>query len=125
MKKSGELGKVYEDGEVIVRQGDTGDCMYVIQEGRVQVFVQKDGQEVLLREPSKGEIFIGEMGVFEKQTRSATVRARGTARVLTLDKKQFLKRVQEDPSLVFLLVQNMSHRIRELSDEVTRLKERP
>ena len=117
-----ELGRLYKDGDVIVRQGEAGDCMYVIQEGRVQVFVEKDGKEVLLRKPSAGEVFIGEMGIFEKQVRSATVRARGEARVLTLDKKQFLRRIQEDPSLVFLLVQNMSRRIRDLTIEVSRLR---
>jgi CRP-like cAMP-binding protein len=117
-----ELGRLYKDGDVIVRQGEAGDCMYVIQEGRVQVFVEKDGKEVLLREPPEGEVFIGEMGIFEKQVRSATVRALGDARVLTLDKKQFLRRVQEDPSLAFLLIQNMSRRIRALTDEVSRLR---
>jgi len=117
-----ELGRFYKDGDVIVRQGESGDCMYVIQEGRVQVFVEKDGKEVLLREPPEGEVFIGEMGIFEKQVRSATVRARGNARVLTLDKKQFLRRIQEDPSLVFLLVQTMSRRIRDLTEEVSRLR---
>lgn len=117
-----ELGRLYKDGDVIVRQGEAGDCMYVIQEGRVQVFVEKNGKEVLLREPPEGEVFIGEMGIFEKQVRSATVRALGDARVLTLDKKQFLRRVQEDPSLAFLLIQNMSRRIRALTDEVSRLR---
>jgi len=33
----GALGKVYQDGDVIIRQGDVGDCMYVIQEGQVEV----------------------------------------------------------------------------------------
>ena len=117
-----ELGRLYKDGDVIVRQGEAGDCMYVIQEGRVQVFVEKDGKEVLLRKPSEGEVFIGEMGIFEKQVRSATVRALGDVRILTLDKKQFLRRIQDDPSLAFLLVQNMSRRIRDLTEEVSRLR---
>lgn len=30
----GALGKVYHDGDVIIRQGDVGDCMYVIQRGK-------------------------------------------------------------------------------------------
>jgi CRP/FNR family transcriptional regulator len=69
----------------------------------------------------KGEI-LGEMAVFERVTRSATVSALGEVRVLTVDKKNFLRRIQEDPSLAFRLVQMMSRRVRELSDEVARLK---
>jgi CRP/FNR family cyclic AMP-dependent transcriptional regulator len=117
----GELGKVFADGEYIIRQGEVADCMYVIQEGEVEVLAGEDGQEVRLAVRGPGE-FIGEMAVFERQVRSADVRAKGSARVLTVDKKNFLRRVHEDPSLAFRLVESMSGRIRELSEEVARLK---
>jgi len=118
--ESGALGETYADGEIIVREGETGDCMYVIQEGQVEIFVEKDGEPVHLRTAEAGEI-IGEMAVFERQVRSASVRAVGEARLLTVDKKNFLRRVHEDPSMAFRLIQIMSHRIRELSDEIARL----
>ena len=118
---TGDLGKTYQNGDVIVRQGDVGDCLYVIQEGQVEVLLEKDGETTRLRVAGKGEI-LGEMAVFERVTRSATVSALGEVRVLTVDKKNFLRRIQEDPSLAFRLVQIMSRRIRELSDEVARLK---
>jgi CRP-like cAMP-binding protein len=117
----GDLGKTYNDGEVITRQGDVGDCMYVIQQGQVQVLVEKDGVETPLRIASEGE-FMGEMAIFDREERSATLRAVGEARVLTIDKKNFLKRVHKDPSLAFRLVRTMSKRVRDLSDEITRLK---
>ena len=118
---TGALGKIYEDGEIIVRQGDVGDCMFVIQEGRARVLLEKDGKEKSLRVAGEGEL-IGEMAIFEKQARSATVRALGRVRVLTIDKKNFLRRIAEDPSIAFRVVQTMSRRVRELSDEVARLK---
>ena len=122
--QTGELGKVYQDGETIIRQGDMGDTMYVVQEGQVEVVVEHGGQEVLLGLRGAGQP-IGEMEIIERQPRSATVRARGQARVLTLDKKSFLRRVHEDPSLAFYMMQTMSHRIRELSAEVARLEAHP
>lgn len=121
MEKTGALGKVYQDGEVIVRQGEEGDCMYVIQEGQVEVILEKEGNTVRLRVQGEGELF-GEMALFEREVRSATVRALGKARVLTVDKKIFLRRVHEDPALAYRIVQTMSRRIRELSEEVARLK---
>ena len=45
---------------------------------------------------------------------SATVRALGESWVLTLEKKSFLRRIHEDPSLVFGILEKMSRRIREL-----------
>lgn len=112
---TGALGKVYADGEVIVRQGETGDCMYTLQEGRLEVVTQQPGRgEVRVGIMEQGAIF-GEMAIFEKEVRSATVRALGPARVLTIDKRTFLSRVQEDPSLAFNLVRMMSQRIRKLT----------
>lgn len=118
---SSELGRDYKDGEIIVRQGDAGENMYVIQDGTVEVVIERDGKEVFLRELGKGD-FIGEMGIFGRDVRSATVRTKGSARLLTVDRKTFLRRIHEDPSLAFRVVETMSQRIRKLSDEVARLR---
>jgi CRP-like cAMP-binding protein len=117
----GTLGKIFRDGEIIVRQGEVGDCMFVIQEGQVEVIAERDGSEVPLAIRKEGDFF-GEMAIFERDVRSATVRALGEVRVLTVDKKNFLRRIHEDPSLAFRLVEAMSSRIRELSEEMARYK---
>jgi CRP-like cAMP-binding protein len=118
----GALGRIYRDGEDIVRQGKTGDCMYVVQGGRVEVVqVSKKGREQHLAFLEAGDFF-GEMAVFEKEVRSATVRAAGEARVLKIDKKTLLTRIREDPLLAVNLLKTMSHRIRDLNAEVSRHK---
>ena len=117
----GTLCTTFRDGEIIARQGEVGDCMFVIQEGQVDVVVDEDGVETVLRTAEVGE-FIGEMAIFDREVRSATLRAAGEARLLTIDRKNFLKRINKDPSLAFRLVQSMSSRVRDLSTEVARLK---
>jgi CRP/FNR family cyclic AMP-dependent transcriptional regulator len=117
----GALGKVYEGGEIIVRQGEKGDCMYVIQEGQVEVVQVKGDDIVRLAALDQGDFF-GEMAIFEQETRSATVRALGEVRLLTVDRKTFLRRIQEDPSLAFRVVQTMSGRINQLNQELVSLK---
>ena len=119
--KKGALGKVYQDGEVIIRQDEVGNCMYVIQEGKVEVLIKEDGKEIQLAVRGEGD-FIGEMAIFDRDVRSATIRAVGQVRILTIDKKNFLRRIHEDPSLAFRIVETMSHRIRELSKENAHLK---
>jgi flavin-dependent dehydrogenase len=116
----GDLGKVYKEGEIIVRQGDVGDCMYVIQTGKVEVIKEEGGIEVKLAELSDGDFF-GEMALFEKDVRSATIRPLGEVRVLTVDRRMFLRKIHDDPSLAFRIMQKMSHRIRELNNELMRL----
>ncbi len=118
----GDLGKVYQDGEEIICEGEQGNCMFVIQAGEVEVIIAGEGgQEIRLAVRREGEFF-GEMAIFDRDVRSATVRALGEARVLTVDKKNFMRRVHEDPSLAFRLVETMSRRIRELGEEVARLQ---
>jgi CRP-like cAMP-binding protein len=114
------IGKTYRDREVIVKQGDAGDCMFVIQSGKVEVVRDENGTEIRLTVLGSGDIF-GEMALFEKESRSATVRAVGEARVLTVDKRTFLRRVHEDPSLAYQILKMMSRRIRALN---ARLQER-
>lgn len=113
--ESEALGKKYADGEVIVRQGEVGDCMYVIQAGKVEVYQREGDKELRLAVLSEGDVF-GEMALFEREVRCATLRALGEVRVLTVDKKTFLRRVHEDPSLAFSILQKMSRRIRELNN---------
>jgi len=117
----GALGKTYQDGDIIIHQGEVGNCMYVIQEGKVEVLIKEDGKEIQLAIRSEGD-FIGEMAIFDRDVRSATIRAVGQVRILTIDKKNFLRRIHEDPSLAFRIVETMSHRIRELSMENAHLK---
>jgi len=117
----GLLGKVYGDGEVIIRQGESGDCMYEIQDGQVEVIQEKDGKEVRLAVLDKGDFF-GEMAIFDREVRSATVRTMGEVRALTIDKRTFLRRITEDPSIAFRIVERMSRRIRKLDAETVRLK---
>jgi len=106
------LGRLYRNGETIIKQGSVGDCVYVIQKGKVEVVKEKDGNEIKLAELGEKEFF-GEMALFEKDVRSCTVRAMGDVNILTLDKRNFYKTIQKDPSIAFRLLEGMSNRIRE------------
>lgn len=119
---TGELGKLYQHGEYIVRQGEVGYCMYVIQEGTVEIILEEEGEEILLAKRKAGDFF-GEMALFDRDVRSASVRALGPARILTVDKKNLLPRIHQDPSMAFRILEIMSNRIRELLLEVNRLTE--
>ena len=117
---SGALGKMYRDGEEIIHQGNTGVSLYVVQSGRVEVVQETNNGSMQHLAYLEAGSFFGEMSVFEKEVRSATVRAAGDARVLKIDKKTLLRRIREDPLLAVNLLKTMSHRIRSLNAEVAR-----
>jgi CRP/FNR family cyclic AMP-dependent transcriptional regulator len=118
----GNLGTLYRDGEEIIRQGEMGNCMYVIQSGKVEIVQSGEHGEQRLAMLGGGDFF-GEMSVFEQEKRSATVRSSGESRVLKVDKKTLLRRIAEDPLLAVNLLQTMSHRIRDLNAEIALHKE--
>ena len=90
----------------------------MIQQGKVEVFDENGGGEIKIAELGPGEFF-GEMGLFEKDVRSCTVRASGDAKIMTIDKRNFYKTIQKDPTLAYRLLQKMSFRLRELNKKVT------
>lgn len=117
LRRHGELGKVYTDGEVIIAEGELGNCMYVIQSGRVEAVTGSGVNEHRIAILEGGDFF-GEMALFDKEVRSATVRALGEVRVLTIDKRALLKRIAEDPLLAMNLLKTMSQRVRSLNSRV-------
>jgi CRP-like cAMP-binding protein len=96
--------------------------MYVVQAGLVEVIVSRDSNTRVMAVLGPGEFF-GEMALFDRDVRMATVRALGQARVLSVDRRNLMRRIHEDPSLAYRMLLKMSQRIRDLSTEVARLDE--
>jgi len=119
--KDGELGKVYSEGELIFKEGDEGDRMYVVQSGRVQITKNTSSGDLTIAILGSGEIF-GEMALFDRLPRSATARALDEARILGIDKKKLFQTIDRDPTLVFKTLDSMSRRIRRLDEEFAKLR---
>jgi transcriptional regulator with GAF, ATPase, and Fis domain len=117
----GELGKVYSDGEIIFKEGDVGEGMYVIQSGKINITKKATSGELVIATLQSGEIF-GEMALFDRLPRSATAKALGDARVLSIDKKKLFSTISKDPTLAFKILESMSQKIRRLNEEFMKLK---
>jgi CRP-like cAMP-binding protein len=115
--RKGDSGKVYRDGFTIIQQGDIGNSMYVIQEGEVEVLRLHDGKAIRLAILGRGDIF-GELSLFGNEERSATVRALGDVRVISMDRNTFLRNIQEDLSLASRTFQNMAARLNHMNAEM-------
>lgn len=118
MAEEGLLGRVYKDGEIIVKEGTESREMYVIQSGKVHVIKGSGDAAVTLAVLKEGDIF-GEMSLLDAQPRSATVKAVGEARVLAIDHEMFLRRVRQDPTLALRALRQMGLRVRELDRRIS------
>jgi NADH dehydrogenase len=87
----------FEPGDMVFRQGDVGDSVYVIELGECEVLREKDGSEEILATLGRGDYF-GEMALLSDQTRNATIRARSAVNVLIIPKHDFNKLRESVPA---------------------------
>lgn len=83
----GVVRHLFEPGQDIIRQGEVGRAMYIIQSGRVEVVQHRDGTETRLAELGPGEHF-GEIAVLKDTKRNATVRALEPVALLRISREE-------------------------------------
>lgn len=95
---TGRLGSVtVPGGEVLVRQGDEADSLYLVVFGRLRVtMIRADGSETIVAELGRGEI-VGEMALLTNERRSATVTAVRDSQVLGISTATYTELVQRYP----------------------------
>jgi len=104
----------YTENETVIRQGDSGDTVFLVAEGTVEVLKEKeDGTQRVLDRIDTGDAF-GEMALLEGSRRSATIRTLEPCRFLTLHKQEFNETVMEYPGIALKICAVLSRRIRHL-----------
>jgi cAMP-dependent protein kinase regulator len=80
---------VKEPGDLVIKQGDDGDNLYVVETGTLSCFkTGKDGEEIPLKEYQPGEAF-GELALLYNAPRAASIRAKTAADLWALDRRTF------------------------------------
>jgi len=97
----------FEAGEIIFREGDKGDRLYIVVDGQVEVVKG----ETVLGQLGPGECF-GEMALVSDSPRNATVKSRGSVNVLTVDREAFHALFTHLPPLRKLFEQIMEERLK-------------
>jgi CRP/FNR family transcriptional regulator, cyclic AMP receptor protein len=106
-------------GALLFRAGDEGDAMYLIEEGKVRIFVRaKDGHEVTLTELQRGDFF-GDMALLDGKPRSADVRVVENARLAVLSREHFLSFTRSNPNVALEMLTALTNRLRQ-TDELLR-----
>ncbi len=110
------------NGSVLFREGEQGDCAYVIEEGKILVYLEREGEEVPISLLKKGEIF-GEMSLIDNLPRSASVKAIEDCVLAVVTKDQLLERFNSSDSLVQLLLKVMMNRVRKNNLSYTQIQD--
>lgn len=100
--------------EPIVREGDMGNCMYIITEGTVNV---SKGNQVLMQMGPRD--FFGELSLLDTETRSATVTATTDCILFRIDQEAFYDLIDSRPEVVRGIIRILCQRIRATNQKLS------
>jgi CRP/FNR family transcriptional regulator, cyclic AMP receptor protein len=126
---------IFPEGEVIMREGEDGDTMYIILEGTVEVaksLVMEDREEaadeknkVFTRLDSSVHAVFGEMALLETMKRTATIKTITKCRFYEIQRDSFLSLVEADHELGYRIFLNLSRivsaRLRKADEDTIKL----
>ncbi len=103
----------YRAGQVIFNQGDTGDEMYIVADGQVNIYLPGDAsRRVSLKDLARGEYF-GELGLFDDKPRSASALATTDAVLLGLTRSMLATYLESRPQSAMPILRTMAERLRQ------------
>ena len=95
-----ENKKSFKAGETIIKQGDSGHSAYIVEKGRVEIFIETSDQEMQYIGSRGSGSMIGEMAILDDSDRTATVKAAEDCELLEISKDDFALRLESaDPVL--------------------------
>ena len=102
----------YEQGSVIFKEGETGDCMYIIHKGSIRIH---KGLTTLAILPEK-EVF-GELSLLDADTRSATATANTDCILFKIDQEPFYELMDERPEVAKGFIKILCQRLRIMNEK--------
>ncbi|KJR43723.1 Crp/Fnr family transcriptional regulator, partial [Candidatus Magnetoovum chiemensis] len=106
----------YPKNKVIFKEGEKGETVYIIISGQVKVYRKIDGNnELVLHLLGEGNFF-GEMSLFDRRTRSASVAAIDECEFLEIKRNDYLSIIRNSPHTAISILKELSHRIRKDDD---------
>ncbi len=113
--------KICKPGQVLFKSGDASDGMYIIRKGELRVYLEQDGKEVVLATIGDGGM-IGEMALFDRQPRSASVKATKETEVTHITVGDFEKLMKQIPKWFVGLMSALSGRLRSTNERLQKVE---
>ena len=113
----------FESGDVIFKEGERGDRMYILLAGAVDLKIKVDRGETVIKTVDAPNEFFGEMALLDDRPRSATAVAVRRTNVLAVDGPTFESMILTNGKFALKIIKVLSERIRRSNDQVSDLIE--
>jgi CRP-like cAMP-binding protein len=110
-------------GEVIFKEGDPGDRLYILVEGAVELKKKVEGGETVLKTIDQPNDFFGEMTLIDGRPRSATAIAAKASKLMAVDGPTFETMILSNGRFALKIIKVLSDRIRSSNERVGELTE--
>ena len=104
---AGAPARDYKAGDVVFKEGDVADALFIIQSGEVEIRL---GNRVLEKLPQYS--IFGEMALIDASPRSATAAAASDVKLVPVTEKQFLFLISNTPHFALNVMRIMARRLR-------------
>ena len=104
------FGREYQPGDVLFREGESGDVMFVIQSGAVRIAKSIGGDDKILAVLGPGE-FLGEMAILNGKPRTATATVVELTRCLVIDAKTLEAMLARNTEIALRLIKKLAKRL--------------
>ena len=101
---------VYPEGEVIIREGDHGEEMFLIVEGKIEIHRGSESLVVL-----KSQDYFGEMSILDNEPRSATATAQSDCLLLRIRQSDFYDILERHFNVALTIIHMLTRRLREMN----------
>ena len=107
-----------DDGTYLCRQGERGGELYVVLDGEIEVLKERRGKEAVVYVTRPGEA-TGELSVLTDLPRTASLRARGAAKVLVMRGEHFRELLREHPELTDGVIRTVAERLATIEERLS------
>ena len=109
----GSATRQFSKGETLMREGERGDCAYIIESGSVEILVQREGQLLQIGTRGPGSM-LGEMAIIDDRPRTATVRALEDCTAIEITREDFAHRVESADPVLKMVMRIVTSRYRDM-----------
>ncbi|MEK8019310.1 MAG: cyclic nucleotide-binding domain-containing protein [Candidatus Parabeggiatoa sp.] len=109
--------EAYEDGHTLFYEGDIGDRLFIVVSGEVMILKKnKDGEEKQIATLKENSV-LGELSLFDAETRTATVRCSSRCTFLVIERTDMEQLAHEYPAIAFGFIKVLMSRMREMLEK--------
>lgn len=111
----------FHKNTILMNEGETGESLYLINKGKVKIFVSdEEGDEITLFIEGPGS-YIGEISLLDGSPRTASAMTLESCEVISISKASFVELISDNPDIAFSIISGLTKKMRRATESIRSL----